>query len=287
MNFLDDIRFFSQHNLDKFNKIYKNEYCYLIQKQLNTGAIEVITEDKIDYYVEYPTITENPNVNYFSFNNFFNYNDLIKKYKQNFFLKNSFNDISFFENNIIEVKKLLKYHYNKKISFNWKSLLFELFENDYINTELPFKRDIMIVRNVYKQVVAICYVSGLLFKSKDISLLNDKKISILFEKNSDLKENLYNHFNYNEREILEDYLNSFKQNHFIDSIYVSEKYRFKGICEKIYMALFHYYNKNNQVKLTSGSIHQQSPEIIKLWEKLEKKYPTQVFKENNSNYILF
>jgi len=287
MNFLNDIRFFNNNKLDLFNKDYKVEYCYLLQKQLKTGGMEVITEDQTDYYVEYPSIIKSKNVFYFNFNNYIEYNDILKKYEKDFFIRKSFENLNILEDSIIHVKKILKYHYNKKVSFHWKSLLFELFENDHVNTELPFKRDLMIVRNVYQQIVAICHISGLLFKSHNINDLDNDKISVLFEKNSDLREDFNNHFGNNEKDILSDYINAFYQHNFIDSIYVDDKYRNKGICEKMYMSLFNYYNKDGVINLTSGKKHQQSKEIQNLWIKLFNKYPTQVFLGDDFNYILF
>lgn len=162
-----------------------------------------------------------------------------------------------------------------------KNLTYTYYENDFYQTDIPFRRDVMVVRDKSK-VISTCYVTGYLFNKCDVRNIKKDYLVKLIDSNSDCKK-LKKRFKCNY-DLMEDYLSNRYSKNFIDSVIVQTKYRSKGVCTKVYETIFRHFN-SKEINLTSCKVDIQTDDAIRLWDKLKSIHPKKYRIHNNFNFL--
>lgn len=272
MNKLSDIRLIDKAVKADIIKKYNKEFVYALNSKLNMKIYKI----KNKYYVDYFNLISDENeIKLIDIEKLIDI-DLNKK---ECFEINEIENINY--EKFIEITSLLNnvlYPAKRSVINN---LTYELYLNDIYSTDLPFQRDILIVKNNNNEIIAKSFITGIFFNEKDIVNCEEENLlENLILGNADLKQLFKKDIHLNKKELIVNYIKNYNDLKFIDSVYVVNKHRGNGIGEEIYKFLFSFYNKN-KIVLTSGDKEIQTEDAKKLWNKLKKKYSNEVIDYGN------
>lgn len=276
MNKLLDIRFIDKAVKNDILKKNNKEFVYALNKKINGK----IYQYKNKYFVDYFNLEDDTEIKLIDFEK------IIESDSSGLSIKDKIENFDY--QKFIEIEDLILNILYPAIKKEINGFSYELFLNDIYTTDLPFQRDVLIVKNNNK-IIARAYVTGLLFNQQEIKELSEEMIDKIIQNNADLKminrKMLLSSKN-EKQEMINNYISTYTENKFIDSVYVLKDFRCNGIGEEIYKFLFSYYNEQH-IKLTSGNIEIQTESAKMLWKKLKRKYPDNVIVNGNALILKF
>lgn len=276
---IKDIRLLSKEVRKNYGDKYSAEFAYVLANKIKQPVYKSKRGNKTKYFVGYFNYGEIKEIKIADINKVM-VTDKVDNYER-INLKSIEEDLNY--EMVDYFKDILSESFTKKLVKTVDEYRIVLYENDIYTTDLPFRRDILIVSH-NETIAGIAYVSGLRFQKEKARLVMEDQIESLVGNNSDCKRML-------KKEkcpymVLENYIGEFYTHSFIDSIFIKPEYRGIGIGTKVYELLFRLFNKD-EINLTSCIKEIQTEEAKGLWDKIKKKFPDNYYEDDDFIYLKF
>ena len=260
---ITDIRLLNKKEKMEIANNFSAEFAYVLSKKINQPVYCSKRVKSLKFFVEYFNVMESEyDFNLVDLNRVVTPKN-IKSYEMVDIDQNSLN-----AEMVCFLESQMQNSFNVLLKKEINGLTYTYYENEIYQADIPFRRDVMVVRDK-DLVVATCYVTGYLFDKSDIRLINKDCLNRIIITNSDCKK-MISKFDC-KYELLEDYLSDRYSKNFIDSVLVRKEYRSKGICTTIYEIIFRHFN-SKEINITSCKNDIQSDDAIRLWRKLRDIY---------------